>query len=49
MKKNGIPEQRTTDDLIAARAALALLEAEIVERCPEPDCVVCGPAFPAAA
>ncbi|HLE39722.1 MAG TPA: hypothetical protein VJA44_08765 [Acidimicrobiia bacterium] len=49
MKTNRIPEQRPTDDLTAAREALAALDAESVERCPEPDCGLCGPALPAAA
>lgn len=37
------------DDLTTALAALATLGAEIVERCPESDCVVCGPVLTAAA
>ncbi len=49
MKKKRTPQSRPVTDLTVAIAALAQLGVEIVERCPEPDCSVCGPMFTVAA
>lgn len=49
MKKNRTPQSRPVSDLTTAIAALEKLGAEIVERCPERDCSVCGPMFTVAA
>ncbi len=49
MKKSRTPEPYPMDDLTAALAALEALGVEIVERCPESDCAVCGPVLTAAA
>ena len=49
MKKKRTPQTRHITDLTAVITALKVLGVEIVERCPEPDCSVCGPMFTVAA
>ncbi len=36
-------------EVSAALAALAILDVEVVDRCPSADCPLCGPALPIAA
>jgi hypothetical protein len=45
MKQNTSSESAVS----AALQALAMLEVEIVDRCPSAECPLCGPALPIAA